>query len=165
MNNNKFFSIVISTNGESSDGDLRVPLRELKNLPVKLTLRLCTSEDNIVNYWNSIDKELELNLDVVDDYISEAKEIQSINKWLTYGVQLHRLREFGLVSHEIDKLDELRSDNDSVPDFTSLSNNDIFQLNEKFKFKTINPLTYKEEYWIKNNAIQNMNEGGCCIIC
>jgi hypothetical protein len=174
---NKLFVVVISTDGEASDGDLKIPLRELKELPVKLTLRLCTNDEKVVEYWNSIDKELELNLDVVDDYVSEAKEIQSINKWLTYGVQLHRLREFGLVSHEIDKLDELRSDNDSVckmakivfgsdsvDEYSSLTNDEISELNEKYKYKTINPFTNEEEFWIKNNAIQNPN-GGCCTIC
>ncbi len=58
-----------------------------------VVLRLCTSEERVIKYWNDIDKELELELDVIDDMIAEATEIQKFNRWLTYGEPLHRFED------------------------------------------------------------------------
>ena len=55
--------IIIATDGEASDGDVASALRPLKDLPVWVIVRLCTNEDNIVDYWNNIDGVLELNMD------------------------------------------------------------------------------------------------------
>ena len=50
-------------------------LRRLKNLPVWVVVRLCTDDPRMVTYWNNIDSEVELNMDVIDDPLGEAKEI------------------------------------------------------------------------------------------
>ena len=42
-------------------------MRQLENLPVWVVVRLCTDEDKMVNYWNNVDSEVELNMDVIDD--------------------------------------------------------------------------------------------------
>ena len=80
--------IIIATDGESSDGDVAAAMRPLQNLPVWVVVRLCTDEDRIVNYWNNIDNQLELDMDVLDDHRGEAEEIYAHNPWLTYGVTL-----------------------------------------------------------------------------
>ena len=99
-------SQIIATDGESSDGDVAEALRPLQNLPVWVVVRLCTDDDKIVNYWNNIDKVLELDMDVLDDLFGEAAEVYENNKWLAYGEPMHRLREFGIPVKEIDLLDE-----------------------------------------------------------
>jgi hypothetical protein len=81
-------------------------MRPLRHLPVWLVVRLCTDDSTIADFWNDIDKVLELNMDVLDDMASEAKEIEAHNSWLTYGEPLHRLREFGVTVKEFDLLDE-----------------------------------------------------------
>jgi hypothetical protein len=100
-------ALVICTDGEASDGDITAALRPLHNLPVWVVIRLCTDVDAIVDYWNNVDGQLELNMDVIDDPIGEGKEIQQMNKWITYGEPLHRLREFGVTAKEIDMIDEV----------------------------------------------------------
>ena len=50
-------------------------MRPLELLPVWVVIRLCTDEDKMVNYWNGIDNEIELNMDVIDDPLGEAEEI------------------------------------------------------------------------------------------
>jgi len=98
--------VMIATDGESSDGDIAEALRPLKELPAWVVIRLCTDEEKIVNYWNNVDNELELDMDVLDDLCGEAHEVTEHNPWLTYGEPLHRLREFGIPVKEIDLLDE-----------------------------------------------------------
>ena len=51
-------TVIIATDGESSDGDIAAAMAPLKDLPVWVVIRLCTDEDKIVDYWNNIDKVL-----------------------------------------------------------------------------------------------------------
>lgn len=89
-------------------------MRPLKNLPVWVVVRLCTDEEKIVNYWNNIDQELELDMDVLDDWRGEAEEVTRHSPWFTYGEPIHRLREFGTPLKEIDKLDETKLSMDEM---------------------------------------------------
>lgn len=71
-----------------------------------MIVRLCTEEQPIVDYWNGIDNQLELDIDVIDDQLGDAKQVQQVNGWLTYGEPIHRLREFGASMKELDIIDE-----------------------------------------------------------
>jgi hypothetical protein len=73
---------------------------------VWVVIRLCTDSESIVDYWNNIDQQLELEMDILDDLSGEAAEVTSNNNWLTYGEPLHRLREWGIHLKEMDLLDE-----------------------------------------------------------
>mmetsp|Transcript_12762 Transcript_12762/g.37994 ORF Transcript_12762/g.37994 Transcript_12762/m.37994 type:complete len:420 (-) Transcript_12762:41-1300(-) len=76
--------VVIASDGEATDGDLKAALRPLHDLPVWVVIRLCTDDDRIVQYWNEIDEELELDMDVLDDLCGEAAEVNGAQPWLTY---------------------------------------------------------------------------------
>ena len=67
-----------------------------------------------MSYWSNIDKDLELEMDVLDDFFGEAKEVQAANDWLTYGEPLHRLREWGVQMKEMDFLDEQKLSHDMM---------------------------------------------------
>jgi hypothetical protein len=110
-------ALVIFTDGEASDGDIAQALKPLFDLPVWVVIRLCTEETGIVNYWSNVDKQLELNMDVLDDPIGESKEIMKHNDWLTYGTPLHRFREFGVTAREFDMLDESKLSADQMLKF------------------------------------------------
>jgi len=99
--------IIIVTDGEASDGNLAQALQPLKGLPVWVIIRLCTSQESISAYYEDMDKLVEgVQMDVLDDLFEEGVAINSLNPWLTYNVQMHRLREFGCGSKELDALDE-----------------------------------------------------------
>mmetsp|Transcript_25800 Transcript_25800/g.68958 ORF Transcript_25800/g.68958 Transcript_25800/m.68958 type:complete len:352 (-) Transcript_25800:125-1180(-) len=98
--------VIIASDGVSTDGDIAEALRPLQNLPVWLVVRLCTDEESVAAYWNKVDEELELDLDVLDDLSGEAKEVVGFSPWLTYGLPLHRLREWGCMNKVFDLLDE-----------------------------------------------------------
>ena len=100
--------VIIATDGESSDGDIAQAMSPLQSLPVIVVIRLCTDDDRVCDYWNNIDSQIELEIDVLDDLFGEAKEVTSSNPWLTYGEPIHRLREGGIPVKEFDLLDEAK---------------------------------------------------------
>lgn len=112
--------VVIFTDGESSDGDIASAMRPLQTLPVWVVIRLCTDDDKVVEYWNNIDRVLELDMDVLDDLYGEAKEVTANNPWLNYGEPLHRMREFGVHCKEMDLLDEAKLSLEQIRLFCSL---------------------------------------------
>ena len=60
-----------------------------------MVIRLCTNEKKVTEFYNQIDEVLEFNLEVLDDYLDEAKEVHRHNKWLNYALPMHRCRELG----------------------------------------------------------------------
>ena len=96
----------IFTDGEPSDGLLSEYLAPLVNYPVWIVVRLCTNVPNIVDYWNKMDKELEIDMDILDDFVEEARGVYKFNPWLTYGEPIHRIREWGMKMPDLDYLDE-----------------------------------------------------------
>jgi hypothetical protein len=102
--------ILIATDGEVSDDEFDRILSQCKDLPITLIIRLCTNEVKIVNYWNEIERKEEFSfiemVDTIDDYYNESVQVMAKNPWLNYNMILHRMREFGCVMKEFDKLDE-----------------------------------------------------------
>jgi hypothetical protein len=124
----------LATDGESSDGDVAEAMKPLEHLPVWVVIRLCTNDERsgvheasyeyvlsncpviyrIVNYWNNVDNMIEVEMDVLDDFASEAEEIHVHNPWFTYGEPMHRIREFGIPMKALDLIDEKPLPGDSI---------------------------------------------------
>lgn len=98
-------------------------LRSLEGLPVWVVIRLCTQNDEVVDFYNNLDCQLEIELEVLDDFLNEAQEIYEHNKWINYALPLHRAREMGFHHRMFDLLDERRLTLDEVREyFTFLFN-------------------------------------------
>merc|ERR1739845_21401 len=126
----KRVSLTIATDGLPTNAqgyskeDIRMEfgkaLGSLSGLPLWVVIRLCTDDSGVVDFYNNLDSRLELNMDVLDDFESEAKEANQYNKWLSYGLPLHRMREAGYRSRLTDLLDERKFTKDELRDFTGL---------------------------------------------
>ena len=122
--------IVIATDGlptdpygysnDASRREFQDSLRSLEGLPVWIVIRLCTDEDDVVDYYNNLDAQLELSLEVLDDFMSEAKEVTEHNPFINYTLPLHRIREMGFKHRLFDLLDERALSMDELRDFMIL---------------------------------------------
>lgn len=119
--------IILATDGiptnEVGDQDEEVlaefisTLKSLQSLPIWIVVRLCTDEKAVVDFYNDLDSKLELPIDVLDDFFSEAKEVYKANEWLNYSLHLHRLREHGCHNRLFDLLDERKLTKDELLEF------------------------------------------------
>jgi len=111
--------VVVATDGLLSSSGSNLPsdqakkevvqtLRRLTSeLPVFVVIRLATDDDSTTAYYNEIDAEEELPLEVIDDIIGEAQEAaENGNGWLTYSPMVHMIREGGTFIRLFDALDE-----------------------------------------------------------
>jgi hypothetical protein len=113
-------AITIYTDGEATDGDLTKVLDSFYKLPVSVVIRLVTNEEKVVNYWNEIESNTELSLDILDDFESEAKEVYAYNDWLTYALPLHQLRSSGTSLKYFDLIDEKKLSLDQMQQFIAI---------------------------------------------
>ena len=64
--------------------------------------------------------QLELGVEVIDDYLNEAKQVSEKNSWLNYSMPLHRCREMGFHPRVFDLLDERQLNKHEVLEFLKL---------------------------------------------
>ena len=114
-------AIVIATDGLPNNRTTFVEaLQSLEGLPVWIVIRLCTDDEKVVDYYNNLDSQLELSLEVLDDWEMEAKEVYEHNKFLNYTLPLHRCREMGYHHRIFDLLDERKLTLDELREFLVL---------------------------------------------
>lgn len=115
-------------------------------------------------------------MEVIDDFFGEAIEIHQANKWLTYGLPLHRCREMGYHHRIFDLLDERLLNKDELLEFVQLlfgpthEWSDPHGLWKEFvkqlenamsaEVKQFNPISRKMEPWIDVKQLKKAYGGG-----
>lgn len=183
-------AVIIATDGLSTDGDVAEAMKALQYLPVWVVIRLCTGEAHVVDYWDNIDKQLELELDVIDDITCDGQQVGKVNEWITYGEPLHRLREFGAAIKEMDLIDESQLSSEQMRSMCAylLAGGDISAIphpdedwNEFMKViigyclkepKVFCPLTETFQPWVSPekltkvyNPKKSMTNSSSCVVC
>ncbi len=70
---------LLQTDCSHQRDEFKEAMRSLEGLPIWVVVRLCTDQENVVQFNNDLDADLELSLEVLDNYIDEANEIQATN--------------------------------------------------------------------------------------
>ena len=192
QNTGQKVAIILATDGLPSDSygmtnsatrlEFETNLRSLAGLPVWVVVRLCTDEDSVVEYYNNLDGQLELSLEVLDDWVGEAQEIYETNPWLNYGICLHRMREMGFHNRLFDLLDERRLNLSELKEFfTYLFGPEAFDGAPDpsldfnaflYHVKTVsskagqlwNPVSKRMGPWIDVKKLKSMYADKCCIM-
>lgn len=102
--NNKIAVLIIMTDGKASDGCTIDAMKPLEGMPVQMIIRVCSTDRDIIEYWDNVNAELDIDVLLLNDLEAEGANISKNNNWLTYGMPLHRAREFGVIVPEIDNL-------------------------------------------------------------
>ena len=63
-------------------------------------------EDDVVGFYNSLDDDPKLLIEVLDDFNGKAKEVYEFNPWLNYDLPLHCMRESGFNDRVFDFIDQ-----------------------------------------------------------
>jgi len=125
-------SVIIATdglptddNGYSSSFENEQFISAIKSLQRSvpscwIVIRLCTDDPQVVSFYNSLDNHLEFPLEVLDDFLCEAKEVYRHNPWLNYSLPLHRIRESGYRHQLLDLIDERPLTMGELKEFCSL---------------------------------------------
>ena len=100
----KIAVLIIITGCESTDGNIAGILKGLEGLPIRIVIRVCSEENQIIDYWHSISAQLDLDVDIISHVKTEAMVMIENNTWLTYAEPLHCLREFGIAVPAITNL-------------------------------------------------------------
>jgi len=126
----KRIALILATDGLPSDDrgvsgpqelrEFTSELRALEGLPIWLVIRLCTDDEKVVHFYNNLDDELELSMEVIDNFTDEAKEIYEKNPWINYSLPMHRMRELGFQHRIFDLLDERRLTISELRDYCML---------------------------------------------
>jgi len=84
----------------------------------RLVLRLVTNDEEVISWYDLLDKHPEIPMDGLDDLVGEAVQIYDKgNKWLNYSLQIQQVRTLGTENLILDWLDEIKLDKRNIITF------------------------------------------------
>mmetsp|Transcript_16303 Transcript_16303/g.24670 ORF Transcript_16303/g.24670 Transcript_16303/m.24670 type:complete len:309 (-) Transcript_16303:143-1069(-) len=122
--------------GEHATNQFLGMIKRLSSLPFWIVIRLSTDNPDVVNFYNDLDNNIAnvdvksgnggINLDVLDDFVSEAAIVNIHNLWLNYAYPLHLCRESAVNFPVFDLLNDRPLTHRELVDFINL----LFDLNQ-----------------------------------
>jgi hypothetical protein len=108
----------------------------LQGFPVWVVIRLSTDDQRVVDFYEEIDEKMNrvsiepdldkgpigtcVNLDVLDDFVSEAENVYVHNPWLNYAYPLHLCKESAVKFPVFDVLNDRPLQTQELVDFCNL---------------------------------------------
>jgi len=169
---NKKAHVVITVDNIPIDINVIGILNELiKKTFVHVTIRLCTDDTKVIDYWQYINELSGYKLYILNNIYVKINKVLQYNPWFTYCEKIHRIYECGdlielfyyideqpLTISEIHHFSEYLIDKYLPNPKYSLDN---FMLNLKTEINklkmVINPINKKHGFWININKINNIN--------
>jgi len=151
-------------------------MAELQKLPVYLIVRLCTNDEASFQFWTTLDLDLDIAIEILDDFEAEAEAAFTMNPWCNYCMPLQRAREWGFRTKLLESLRERPLTHDELRDYCALIFGvkpdllpdptvdwatfyyDIEALNAREK-RQFNPLEKRNRGWIDLKAMAKMYGG------
>ena len=100
-------AIIIASDGVPTDPQSFLDaIQALQSLPVCLIVRLCTDDEASMHFWNTLDLDLKIPVEVLDDFEEENRVAHAMNPWCNYCIAIQRAREWGFRSKLFEKLRE-----------------------------------------------------------
>lgn len=66
----------------------------VKNNPISVTIRVCTQDTSILEWWKNFNRIHGLGMNIIAGYCDESVWVHSHNPWLCYTKAIHYMREF-----------------------------------------------------------------------
>lgn len=114
-------AIIIASDGVPSNPQSFLDAMEaLQTLPVYLIVRLCTNDEASMHFWNTLDLDLGIPVEILDDFEEENRIAYAMNPWCNYCVGVQRAREWGFRSILFEKLRERPLTHSELHDYCAL---------------------------------------------
>jgi hypothetical protein len=114
-------AIIIASDGVPSNPQSFLDaMQALQTLPVYLIVRLCTNDEASMHFWNTLDLDLGIPVEILDDFEEENRIAYAMNPWCNYCVGVQRAREWGFRSKLFEKLRERPLTHSELHDYCAL---------------------------------------------
>lgn len=121
--------LIIYTDSKPTDSqscDIILILNEIAKFNCSITIRLCTGDNNIRSYWDTLDREIKnQTFDVIDNYRNEKKSVKRLNQNLKYKYPIHTLREFGMVQNKFNRMSKNKLTDVDIDSINALYDIDV----------------------------------------
>jgi len=114
-------AIIIASDGVPSNPQSFLDaMQALQSLPVYLVVRLCTNDEASMHFWDTLDLDLSIPVEILDDFEEENRMAYATNPWCNYCIGVQRAREWGFRSKLFEKLRERPLTHSEVRDYCAL---------------------------------------------